>query len=109
MIYTKSRSLESPTDYLRAYPRLCAHIICFSLGYATPTTAARILMNAHRGKPNYCEWIWSCYNCDPRPAVQGAILARHSHHGCMADFDLAYALVRRAVETGEEPMFGSWF
>jgi len=27
----------------------------------------------------------------------------------MADFDLAYALVRRAIETGEEPLFGIWF
>jgi hypothetical protein len=94
---------------MRRYPRLVSHVICFSNGYASPTLAARILKDAKEGKQNYCEWIWSCYRCDPRPAVQGAIRYRHSHRGFMADFDMAYALVRRAIETGEEPMFGSWF
>lgn len=54
-----------------------------------------------------------CIGCGVESRVSGvwhgAIGARHSHHGYMADFDLAYALVRRAIETGEEPLFGIWF
>ena len=40
--YRPSR-LESAEDYLRRYPRLCAHVIAESLGYATPMVAATIL------------------------------------------------------------------
>ncbi len=96
-------------DYLRRYPRICAHIICDSLGYAAPTTAAKILMHAHRQEPDYCEWIASCYRGDARRAVEDAIRHRHNHRGYMAEFDLAIRLVQRATETGEEPVFGSWF
>lgn len=106
------RSRPSPStaqDYLQRYPRICAHIICHSLGYASPTTAASILRHAHRDEPDYCEWIWSCYGADAKKAVQGAIRGRHAHRGYMAEFDLAYALVRRAAESGDEPPFGSWF
>jgi hypothetical protein len=101
--------LRTAEDYLRRYPRICAHIICHSLGYAAPTTAARILMDAHGNAPNYCEWIWSCYGTDAKKAVQGAIRGRHAHHGYMADFNVAYGLVRRAIDSGQEPLFGSWF
>lgn len=106
---TARSALRTPKDYLRRYPRLCAHIICHSLGYATPTTAATILMHAHRREPDYCEWIASCYSSNAFQATEDAIRYRHSHHGYMADFDLAYGLVARAVESGDEPLFGSWF
>ena len=42
-------------------------------------------------------------------AVKNAILTRHYHKGYMAEFKQAYALVRRAIDTGEEPSFASWF
>jgi len=106
---TERRPLESPDDYLRRYPRICAHIIAESLGYATPTTAARILRDSHRGEENWCEWIASCYHCDPRPAVQRAIQNRHHHHGYMASYKLALKIVQREIDTGEGPMFASWF
>ena len=106
---TSNRTLEAPGNYLKAYPRICAHIICESLGYATPTKAASILMDAHRRQQNWCEWIYSCYNCDPLPAVRNAIRTRHSHHGYMAEYAVAKALVDRANQKGEEPMFASWF
>lgn len=102
-------NLPTTDDYLRRYPRLCSHIICQSLGYATPTAAARILMHADRNEPDYCEWIATCYSGDASKAVRAAIQARHSHHGYMADFDVAFNLVRRAIESGQEPLFGSWF
>ncbi len=103
------KQLNSAQDFLRAYPHLTAHIICFSLGYCTPTSAAAILRDAHLNRGNYCEWIASCYGGDARKAVQGAVRARRTHHGYMADFERAYALVLRTIDTGEEPMLASWF
>ena len=101
--------LESPDDYLHRYPRICAHIIAESLGYVTPSTAARILLDAHRGDENWCEWIFSCYDRDPRRAVRDSIRNRHYHDGYMASYRQALAIVRRRLETGEEPIFASWF
>jgi len=94
---------------MRRYPRLTAHVITESLGYATPSSAARILKDAREARKNYCEWIYSCYDGDPLLAVKNAIRNRHTHRGFMAEYKLALALVRRAIETGYEPIFGSWF
>ena len=94
------KTLACAEDYLKAYPRMCAHIICHSLGYATPTTAALILRDAAKRKEHWCEWIVSCYRSDPLPAVRDAIRTRHQHHGFMADYGAAKALVQRAVDTG---------
>ena len=35
---------------MKRWPRLCAHIICESVGYATPALAARIVMDAKGGE-----------------------------------------------------------
>ena len=95
--------------YMERYPRITSHIIAESLGYATPTRAASILKDAAEGKENWCEWIFSCYNRNPRKAVENAIRSKHHHKGYMAEYSLAKKLVARALETGEEPVFGSWF
>jgi len=91
------------------YPRITAHVIAESLGYATPTTAASIVAAAKERRPHYCEWIDACYGNDALRAVQDAIRSRHYHTGYMAEYRLARALVDRAVETGKEPELGSWF
>lgn len=96
-------------EYLRRYPRVCAHIIAESLGYAVPELAAGILKDTKDGCQNYCEWIYSCYRGDPRPAVERAIRGRHRHTGYMASYAQALALVRHQIESGEGPMFASWF
>ncbi len=101
--------LDSRDEYLRRYPRICAHIIAESLGYALPEVAAQILKDAKEGRENYCEWIASCYRANPRTAVQHAIKGRHSHHGYMASYRQALAIVRRKLDTGESPEFASWF
>jgi hypothetical protein len=101
--------LESVQDYLRICPRICCHIIRESLGYACPTLAARILKDANEGRENCSEWVWSCYDRDPKIRVQRAIKNRHTHHGYMAEYKLARALVERAIKAGEEPLLGSWF
>jgi hypothetical protein len=103
---TKELSRE---DVMKKYPRITAHVIAESLGYATPSCAAAILKDAREGRENYCEWIYSCYGGDPLSAVRNAIKHRHTHRGFMAEYKLAKKLVDRAIETGEEPLFGSWF
>jgi len=105
----KKKKEYSVKNTMQRYPRITAHIIAESLGYATPSCAARILKDAKEGKENHCEWIASCYKCDPRSAVQNAIRNRHHHEGFMAEYKLALALVKKALETGEEPIFASWF
>lgn len=99
----------SVRETMKRYPCITAHIIAESLGYATPSLAARILKDARENRKNYCEWIYSCYTEDPVRAVQDSIKRRHSHKGFMSNYKLAYALVRKAIETGDEPLFGSWF
>jgi len=96
-------------EVLHRYPRVVAHVIAESLGYATPSLAARIVADAKDGRPNYCEWIASCYGGDPRAAVKSAVARRHRHQGYMAEYRQALALVQHATETGEEPLFASWF
>ena len=100
---------RSRDEYLCRYPRICAHIIAESLGYATPRVAAAILKDAHEGNENWCEWIYSCYDRNPRRAVRNAIRNRHTHTGYMASYEDALQIVRCQIETGEGPTFASWF
>lgn len=109
MIDTPRQKPETLHDFMKQYPRITAHIICESLGYATPSCAARILKDAKEGRPNYTEWVWSSYRGDPAPVVHHSIRNRYAHHGYMAEYRLAMALVERAARTGDEPVFASWF
>jgi hypothetical protein len=107
-MYGKVKEL-SVQETMKKYPLITAHIIAESLGYATPTCAARILKDAREGRENYCEWIDVCYKCDPLKAVQDAIRFRHNHSGYMAEFKYAKALVEKSIKDGEEPELASWF
>jgi hypothetical protein len=99
----------SVQETMKKYPLITAHIIAESLGYATPTVAARILKDAREGRQNYCEWIDACYGCDALKAVQDSIRYRHNHNGFMAEFKYAKALVERSIKDGQEPELASWF
>ena len=103
------RELSTPQDYLARYPRICAHIIADSLGYATPVLAAKILRDAKENSTNFCEWILSCYNGKPRLAVERAIRNRHHHTGYMASYKQALQIIHHELDTGEGPMLASWF
>ena len=100
---------RSAQGILLRCPRLVAHVIAESLGYATPALAAKIVADGAAGRPNWCEWIYSCYGGDARKVVQAAIQSRHHHRGYMADHRAALALVRRFAKTGDQPLFASWF
>lgn len=94
-------------DAIRRWPRIIGHIICHSLGYATPRMAASILLAAVRGQQHHCEWIMECYVCDPMPAVMAAIRNRHHHRGYMADYGQARRITARAA-AGAHPALASW-
>ena len=96
------------SEIMRRYPRLTAHVICASLGYCTPSSAAAIVRDVKYGRLNYCEWIYACYNGDPKGAVRLAIRARHGHKGFMASYQRTRLLVQHAIETSQEPMLASW-
>jgi hypothetical protein len=98
-----------PKEIIRKFPNIVAHIICESLGYATPLHAAGILKRGLIGDPDYCEWIDACWKCNPTGPVRRAIQTRHTHHGYMASFKQARMLVHNSIEHDWEPMFASWF
>jgi hypothetical protein len=102
-------ALDTNEAVLRRYPRICAHIICESLGYAAPSTASSILRAVIHKQQHYCEWVQSCFGCDPILPVKNAISHRHWHHGYMSEYRQAIALVQEAIQTGNEPIFASWF
>ena len=89
---------------LRRFPNLVAHLICESLGYATPTHAAAILKNAIVGDPDYCEWIDACWKCNPSGPVRRAIDGRHHHRGYMAESKHAKLLVNHYLAEHGEPV-----
>ena len=105
------KALEEMTreDVRVRWPRVTAHVIGESLGYATPDCAALIIQDGLLGKRNYCEWVDACYNGNARRVLENSIRNRHYHEGPMADYRLALQIVRRTNETGEGPMLASWF
>jgi len=100
---------ETPDEFMRRYPRVTAHIIAESLGYATPSRAARIGLDGMEGRENWCEWLDACYGGNARECLRRSITGRHYHKGYMAEYRLARRLVDRCLEDGDEPVFASWF
>ena len=64
---------ETPDEFTARYPRITAHIIAESLGYATPESAARIGLDGLYERENCCEYIYSCYDRNARACLQRAI------------------------------------
>ena len=101
---------STPREFMKRYPRVTAHIISESLGYATPTAAAHIGLDGLYGRENWCEWIYSCYGRDAREALRRSIQHRHGHKGYMSWYkERALPLVKYAIEEEKEPLFASWF
>jgi len=105
----KTRAELTKADIVVRWPALTSHLICESLGYATPDVAAQIILDAVTGQQNWCEWLFSCYKCDPMKALKDSIRNRHHHTGYMAEFKRALAITILATFTGRGPMFASWF
>ena len=100
----------SPAEILYRFPMLVAHVICSSLGSATPIAAALVVKAAGEKKACLSEWMYSCYGGDAAKALRHAIRTRHHHHGYMADIHRAQELVLKTILYGEpNGMFASWF
>jgi hypothetical protein len=91
------------------WPRVTAHVIAESLGYATPDKAAYIIRDGLLNQRNWSEWIDACYQGDARRALQNAIRNRHYHTGYMADYRQALAIVTRTNHGHPGPLLASWF
>jgi len=101
---------ETCEEFIRRYPRVAAHIIAESLGYATPTRAGMIGLDGRHGRENWCEWIYSCYGRNARRALQDAIRRRHQHHSYMAEYRVAKTLVDKLNGGADDSSwFASWF
>jgi hypothetical protein len=99
-------------------------MICESLGYFTPLAAANAILAYRSGIPFWCEWYMDgavsiaraagrrATDADVlaigRDVIRAAFVNRRRHHGFMADYDAARAIVERA-KTGRHPVLASWF
>ncbi len=117
LISGRRRRPNTPKEALERYPRLVGHLICASLGYFTPETAANAVLNYIRGEPNWCEWYTHMargWDTDKllqvgRHALEDAVRGRHHHQGYMAHYPQAQALVEHVLKGGAGPAFASWF
>jgi len=60
-------------------------------------------------RKNYCKWVDSCHGGDGYKVLERSTRNRHYHKGFMAEYKLTKNLVDLALETGNEPLFASWF
>lgn len=109
---------------LARYRRLIAHMICESLGYFTPSAAARAIEAYKERRPYYCEWYMHMFDCYRQGGdktseeelmlkigkmiIRDAFERRRYHKGFMAEYKHAKALVEKELE-GKHVMFASWF
>jgi len=104
-----------------------AHLICESLGYFTPLSAANALLHYHKDQPFWCEWYMHVAGLRianrgrrlthadldavvvevGRDVVRSAVRQRRHHRGFMAEYAQARVIVERA-RRGQHPIFMSW-
>jgi hypothetical protein len=114
----------SQRETLLRYPRVIAHLICESLGYFSPMSAANAVVMHKLGNPFACEWYSHMCHCRTKQyfndeelvkigkeVLGRAIRYRKNHAGYMAEYDLAISLVRREVNKkgATSGMLASWF
>jgi hypothetical protein len=114
----KTKTLPAtPLNVMRRYPRLTAHLICESLGYDTPHSAARSILDYIEKKPNFCEWyvhMAGGFNEEKllkvgAETIKKSFQRRHFHYGFMAHYPQAKVLVDDVLAGGDGPTFASWF
>jgi len=122
MVQPKFEPPTNQKEALNRYPILVSHMICQSLGYFTPKSAANALLAYIQGEPFFCEWYshqaggMHPPSFEPekllevgRRVVEDSFKSRRTHHGYMADYHRARALVEHVRQGGEGPVFASWF
>jgi hypothetical protein len=109
-------------EVMQRYPCLVGHMICVSLGYFTPQSAAGALLAYIEGRPYSCEWfthMGGMYKGEwpsdekllqvGKEVVEQAFRGRHHHKGYMAHYPQAKALMDHVRGGGKGPVFASWF
>ena len=109
---------------MKKYPRLVAHMICQSLGYFTPKSAANAIARYKENLPYFCEWYshMGQFRNDRKDlfddasvlavgkdTIRASFQLRHTHRGYMADYDTAINLVTLSINKKHDPVFASWF
>lgn len=108
---------QTRKEVLQRYPCLVGHMICHSLGYFTPQSAAGALLAYIQEERFACEWYVhqaGGYNHEKllqvgRQMVARSFRSRRHHKGYMAHYPQAKALVEHVRGGGEGPIFASWF
>ena len=116
MQQTRRLPPQTSAGVLQRYPRLTGHLICESLGYFTPASAANAISAHIRKEPFYCEWYIHMESFGKRTilaigadTLKNAFRNRHHHSGYMAEYQLAKQIVDQVRAGGEDPVFASWF
>ncbi len=107
---------------IKKYPKLIAHMICESLGYFTPESAANALDHYRQNEPFACEWYshmaniksGSYWNRDSlieigKIVVGDSFRNRRFHKGYMNSYELARTIVEVVRRGQPGPVFASWF
>ena len=104
----------SPAETMRRYPRLTAHLICESLGYFTPKSAANAILQHRQGREFGCEWYSHMASGDRSllqvgaDTLQAAFRRRRNHRGYMAEYARARTMVQMELAGDPGPTFSSW-
>jgi hypothetical protein len=117
MLKTQRTKPTTVEEVLERYPRLTGHLICESLGYFTPRSAANAILMHIQEKPFACEWYVTMargYNDKMLILIGNGTLERtyqnrKYHTGYMANYLQAKALVMQVRKGGPDPVFASWF
>lgn len=106
------------------YPRLVAHLMCKSLGYFCPLSAANAIAAYINNETFACEWYSHMCSCQGkgyfdhdtlieinRRTISEAFQQRHHHKGYMAEIQYARKLVMRELEHegASNGMLAGWF
>lgn len=111
---TKRSRPATTAEVLNRYPRLTAHLVCESLGYFSPMSAARAILDHIQNRTNACEWYLDMarngrtllqVNTD---TIARAAKRRRFHQGYMAHYPTARRLVALEQEDLSPAVLGSW-
>ncbi|HUJ08546.1 MAG TPA: hypothetical protein VL171_00830 [Verrucomicrobiae bacterium] len=133
---TEESFRDHQRNILLRYPRLVAHLICHSLGYFCPRSAANAILFYKEAKPFWCEWYCHMAECTLRSwdervrqgyekrqkpadesgmliligadALNGAVRNRRTHQGYMAEYLQGRVVILRELN-GNGPILASWF
>lgn len=120
MLQTECPLINWRDSVMKRWPKIVAGMICESLGYFTPESAAMALVLWIKKEPCYCEWYDSCvrgpttkegYEYQLKEigdsVVKCAISRRHMHTGYMSDKRKGRAVVNASL-AGKGPELMSW-